>query len=73
MKINAPKHWEDSEGFLYGDRVNGDGRWMRCVDDRDWRKIMAVVRAVERDSDIGEVNPCLDDVLTALRKHLAKK
>jgi len=69
MKIDAPKiKVSRKESPL----VLESGRFVR---ESDWRKIIAVVKAVEQDDKDGRLGTwsTCDDKLDALRKHLEKR
>lgn len=48
IKIDAPRRYM-SDGCAYANKVNAPGATgaVRLVDEKDWRKLMKLVRAVE--------------------------
>jgi len=69
IKIKAPKAWLLEDDFrFYGNRVSSEEQSYRIVRESDWRKLMALVKAMETHCN-GSVAVCdICEALEALEK-----
>jgi hypothetical protein len=68
IKIRAPKAWEYPDGTVSKQSIWDGERPVRIVRESDWRKLMALVKAVEAYCDDGLDVSNLCDALEALEK-----
>jgi hypothetical protein len=75
IKIKAPVSWlpEEVANTYVCQRANDDCKKYRIVSESDWRKLVALVKAVDTYVHTDSSEPCWDAVVDALAAVRKKK